>query len=71
MWINRTKKKEKHDGPAKIHSPGKHDYYKKLRTKRNDETSHGAEDEDIVYTADELITHNILQQNFIFMKNLK
>ena len=40
--------------------PVKHDYYKNLTTNRNDESSHTADEEDIIYIADELITNNIL-----------
>ena len=39
--------------------PAKHDYYKNLTANRNDESSHTADEEDIIYIAYELITNNI------------
>nr|XP_033325321.1 uncharacterized protein LOC117219890 [Megalopta genalis] len=41
--------------------PVEHDYYKNLTTNRNDESSHPADEEDIIYNiSDELITNNII-----------
>ncbi|UYV72367.1 hypothetical protein LAZ67_9002822 [Cordylochernes scorpioides] len=38
--------------------PVKQSYFKNLRTNRNDESLHTADEEDIIYVADELITNN-------------
>ncbi|UYV75554.1 hypothetical protein LAZ67_13000591 [Cordylochernes scorpioides] len=40
--------------------PVKQSYFKNLRTNRNDESLHTADEEDIIYVADELITNNII-----------
>ncbi|UYV82284.1 hypothetical protein LAZ67_21001583 [Cordylochernes scorpioides] len=40
--------------------PVKQSYFKNLRTNRNDESLHRADEDDIIYVADELITNNII-----------
>ena len=38
----------------------KYDYYKNLPTNRNNESTHPAHEEDIIYTANKLITNSML-----------
>lgn len=55
--VTREKRRDMMD-LLKFIPPVKHDYFKNLRTNRNDESLHTPDEEDIIYTADELITNN-------------
>lgn len=55
--VTREKRKDMMD-LLKFIPPIKHNYYKNLRTNRYDGTSNTADEEDIIYIADESITNN-------------
>lgn len=57
--VTREKRRDMMD-LLKFIPPVNHNYFKNLRTNRNDESLHISDEEDIIYTADKLITNNTL-----------